>query len=50
MALWKHLPHALPAYIILGRAGAITDNEIEESWSANQREDIVKKLRKKLKG
>lgn len=50
MALWKHLPHALPAYIILGRAGAMTDNEIEESWSANQREEVVKKLRKKLKG
>jgi hypothetical protein len=49
MALWKHLPHALPAYILLGRTGAMTDKEIQDSWSANQREEIVKKLRKKLK-
>jgi hypothetical protein len=50
MALWKHLPHALPAYILLGRTAAMTDAEIEETWSKNEREEIIKKLRKKLKG
>ncbi len=49
MAMWKHLPHALPAYILLGRTGALTDKEIQDSWSANQREATIRKIRKKLK-
>ncbi len=50
MALWQHLPHALPAYILLGRAGALTEEEIQRSWSANERAEVVKKIRKRLKG
>jgi hypothetical protein len=49
MAMWKHLPHALPAYTLLGRAGAMTEEEIQRSWSANERAETIKKLRKRLK-
>ena len=49
MAMWKHLPHALPAYILLGRVSGLSEKEIEDTWSANQREDTIKKMRKKLK-
>ena len=49
MSLWKHLPHALPAYILLGRIADLSEQEIRDSWSANQREEMVKKMRKKLK-
>ncbi|MBZ2187008.1 MAG: HEAT repeat domain-containing protein [Bryobacter sp.] len=49
MALWKHLPHALPAYLLLGRVAGLSEAEIEASWSANQREEMIRKMRKKLK-
>lgn len=49
MALWKHLPHALPAYLLLGRVAGLSEQEIETTWSANQREDTIRKMRKKLK-
>ena len=49
MAMWKHLPHALPAYILLGRVSGLSEKEIEDTWSANQREETIKKMRKKLK-
>ena len=49
MSMWKHLPHALPAYILLGRIAGLSEQEIQDSWSANQREETVKKIRKKFK-
>ena len=49
MAMWKHLPHALPAYILLGRVANLTEQEIQDTWSANQREETIRKIRKKLK-
>ena len=49
MALWKHLPHALPAYILLGRAAGLDEKTIQSTWSANAREETIKKIRKKLK-
>jgi hypothetical protein len=38
MARWNSLPHALPAYILLGRAAGLSENEIQESWSKGERE------------
>jgi hypothetical protein len=49
MAMWKHLPHALPAYLLLGRVAGLSDKEIEDTWSSNQREVTIQKIRKKLK-
>jgi hypothetical protein len=38
MARWNSLPHALPAYILLGRAAGLSESEIQESWSKGERE------------
>jgi hypothetical protein len=51
MARWKHLPHALPSYIILGRLLGMEEEEIQEAWSSDARLDLVDRalaeLRKK---
>ena len=41
MARWKHLPHALPAYILLGRTAGIRENELQSAWSKGERERII---------
>ena len=42
MARWKHLPHALPAYILLGRVAGYGEEEMQKAWSNNDRESIIK--------
>jgi hypothetical protein len=49
MALWKHLPHALPAFLLLGRAAGLEDPDIQAAWSTGEREAAIKKWRKLLK-
>ncbi len=44
MARWKHLAHALPAFILVGRVGGLSENEIETAWSGNGREDLIKQV------
>lgn len=44
MAHWKHLAHALPAFILVGRIGGISENEIETAWSGNGREALIKQV------
>lgn len=41
MARWKHLPHALPAYILLGRTAGMRENELQSAWSKGQRDSII---------
>ena len=41
MARWKHLPHALPAYILLGRTAGIGDSELQKAWAAGERDRII---------
>jgi hypothetical protein len=43
MARWKHLPHALPPYILLGRVAGIPEKELQDAWGRNQREVIIKR-------
>jgi len=43
MALWHHLPHALPAFILLGRAAGIPEESIQEAWSRGDRLAFVQK-------
>ena len=50
MAAWKHLPHALPAYILLGRAGGIKEEELQDAWSKGQRNTVINTVIKKLTG
>ena len=48
MARWKHLPHALPAFLLLGRAAGLSDAEIQSAWE-NDREKTIAALAKKWK-
>ena len=41
MARWRHLPHALPAYILLGRTAGIRENELQDAWSKGERDRII---------
>ena len=51
MARWRHLPHALPAYILLGRLLGMEEEEIQDAWSSDSRLALVDRalveLRKK---
>ena len=43
MARWKHLPHALPGVILLGRIAGMPEAEIQDAWSKGNREAVIKK-------
>jgi hypothetical protein len=43
MAQWKHLPHALPAYILLGRVVGMTEEEIKSVWSGENRLSLLER-------
>ncbi len=43
MARWKHLPHALPGVILLGRIAGMPEEEIQAAWSKGDREAVIKK-------
>jgi hypothetical protein len=41
MARWKHLPHALPAFILLGRIVGMKESDLQAAWSKGEREPII---------
>jgi hypothetical protein len=43
MSRWRHLPHAMPAYILLGRVAGISEAELQEAWSKDNREAVIKR-------
>jgi len=47
MARWKHLPHALPGVILLGRIAGLPEKEIQDLWSKGDREAVIKRALKK---
>jgi hypothetical protein len=47
MARFKHLAHALPAYILLGRADGLPEKEIQDAWASGDREKIIEAALKK---
>ena len=49
MARWRHLAHALPAYILLGRIAGMPEKDIEDAWSRGERDQLVAQLSKKLR-
>ena len=49
MARWKHLPHALPAFILLGRVLGIPEREIQDVWSKGDREKLIVRAFEKKK-
>ena len=49
MARWKSLTHALPAFVLLGRLGGLTEPQIQENWSKGERDDQVAAMERSLK-
>ncbi len=47
MAHFKHLAHALPACILLGRINGMPEKEIQDAWSAGDRQSIITPPKKK---
>jgi hypothetical protein len=45
MAAWKHLPHALPAYILVGRAIGMPEKQLQDTWTAGNRDVVLKKAK-----
>jgi hypothetical protein len=41
MAQWNSLRYALPAYILLGRVGGLSEEQIQESWTKGERAAMV---------
>lgn len=41
MARWKTPGHALPPFVVLGRAGGLPDDEIMAAWSRGDRESVI---------
>ncbi len=48
MARWKHLPHALPAFILIGRIHGIAEPEIQKAWSEGGRDAFLDGLLRPL--
>lgn len=44
MARWKHLPHALPAFILVGRMAGVSEDALQQAWNNDQREAVIKRL------
>lgn len=49
MARWKHLAHALPAYILLGRVAGMPEQDIQSTWTSGDREKVIANIAKKYK-
>jgi len=47
MARWRHLAHALPAFILLGRVEGLPEKQIQDAWSSGNREPLIKAALKK---
>jgi hypothetical protein len=46
MARWQYLPHALPAYLLLGRVYGVSDDALEKAWAAGDREKALHDMEK----
>jgi len=47
MARWHHLPHAVPAFLILGRVAGWKEQDIEAAWASGEREKALEKMFRK---
>ena len=43
MARWRHLPHALPAFILAGRIAGLSEEALQDAWNKEQRESVLKR-------
>jgi hypothetical protein len=49
MAHWRHMQHALPAYLLLGRIAGVPDAELEKAWADGASQTKLEEIDKKLK-
>ncbi|MBA2502531.1 MAG: hypothetical protein H0V27_06585 [Pyrinomonadaceae bacterium] len=49
MARWKNPGHALAPFVLLGRVGNLSEEEIWKAWTSGDREALVEIVRKNLK-
>lgn len=49
MAQWRHLPNALPSYLLLARVAGWKDDAAQEAWTAGDRDKTIDQWRKVLK-
>ncbi len=47
MARWRPLEQSLPAYLVLGRAAGIPENEIQAAWSGEARGALIERALRK---
>lgn len=48
MARWHHLPHALPPYLLLGALAGIPEEQLQQAWSAGEREKMLASIARRL--
>ncbi len=41
MARWKTLPHALPAFLLVGRVAGLPDDRVQAAWTRGDRESVI---------
>ncbi len=41
MARWKTLPHALPAFLLVGRVAGLPDDQVQAAWTRGDRESVI---------
>ncbi|MBK5294601.1 MAG: hypothetical protein JJE04_23335 [Acidobacteriia bacterium] len=46
MSRWKHLPHALPSFILLGRIAGMEEEAIRQAWAQPERITVLDKALK----
>jgi hypothetical protein len=44
MAQWKSLPHALPAFLLVGRVGNVTEEQIHANWTRGDRAAMIQRV------
>jgi hypothetical protein len=49
MAKWRHLPHALPPFLLLCRAAGLSDAEAQSAWAAGDRDKVFARIVKENK-
>lgn len=48
MARWRHLPQALPAFLLLGRTMGKADAETQKDWVSGDREAVIQAIVKEV--
>ena len=49
MCRWKVLPHALPAFVLLGRLAGWSEDQIRDGWTKGDRESVIRAATKNPK-